>query len=119
MGALHPNEALHLTDTASQVGTSGPIRQRRHVQQTCEGVTERPGTPGICPSAMRVTQSHRGVEQACAMIVRQYLGHASQPSLRCIGGADVGLAPVDVVPGTLPEVSRKEVPVLLQDPDIL
>jgi hypothetical protein len=31
----------------------------------------------------------------------------------------MGLAPIDVVPGTLPEVSRKEVPVLLQDPGVL
>jgi hypothetical protein len=60
-----------------------------------------------------MTQRYRSVEQACAMIVSQYLGHAGQAPFWCISWTDIGLAPVNIMPGTLLDISRKSMPVLL------
>jgi hypothetical protein len=66
-----------------------------------------------------MAQRYCGIEQARAMIVRQYLGHASQASLWRIGWTDMRLAPVDITPGTLLDISRKSAPVVLQGRDVL
>jgi len=60
-----------------------------------------------------MTQRYCGIEQARAMIVRQYLGHASQAPFWGIGWTNIGLAPVDITPGTVLDISRKSVPTLL------
>jgi hypothetical protein len=66
-----------------------------------------------------VTQRYGGIEQARAMIVHQYLGHASQAPLWRIGWTDMRLAPAHIMPGALLDISRKSAPVLLQDRDVL
>jgi hypothetical protein len=66
-----------------------------------------------------MTQRYCSVEQARARIVRQYLGHAGQAPLWRIGWPDMGLAPVHIMPGTLLDISRKSVPVILQGHDVL
>jgi hypothetical protein len=66
-----------------------------------------------------MTQRYCGLEQAHIMIVRQYPGHASQAPLWCIGWTDMRLAPVDITPGTLLDISRKSAPVVLQGRDVL
>jgi hypothetical protein len=66
-----------------------------------------------------LAQRYCRVEQACAIIVSQYLGHAGQTPLWRIGWTDMRLAPVDIMPGTLLDISRKSAPVLLQNRDVL
>ena len=53
------------------------------------------------------------------MILSQYLGHACQAPFWRIGWTDIGLTPVHIMPGTLLDISRKSVPVILQGHDVL